>query len=319
MTKLQWDVLSERFYEAGLDRGVLYLPSSPGNYDNGVPWNGLISVEEDLGDDTTNPLYFDGVKYLDQYTFGDALFVLSAYTYPDEFITFEGVDELGEGTYLDDQQAKVFSLSFRTLLKSEAGSKDYKIHILYNLTAVVNSTNYATLTGETSPPMIFEWSLAGKPESAVGFRPTAYVLIDTRFLSPELLTILEEILYGVNERTLNAGRIDGLYPTSPQTDILDGGTPMSPGPELVDGNTYTVPAADPYLPSLETLIKIVNNLRPQRIEPHVSGIADLLPGEGDLSPTDNFGLFWALPTTRLVPSAIPGLYDLIGGAEEDEE
>ncbi len=46
MAKLFWDNVGERFYETGVDHGVLYLPDSSGTYVTGVAWNGLTSVSE---------------------------------------------------------------------------------------------------------------------------------------------------------------------------------------------------------------------------------------------------------------------------------
>lgn len=43
MPRVVWNDVGKKRYEAGVDRGVLYLPDG-----SGVPWNGLISVEEDL-------------------------------------------------------------------------------------------------------------------------------------------------------------------------------------------------------------------------------------------------------------------------------
>ncbi len=41
MPAIVWDNIGDRFYESGLDRGVLYLSDG-----SGVPWNGLISIIE---------------------------------------------------------------------------------------------------------------------------------------------------------------------------------------------------------------------------------------------------------------------------------
>ena len=42
---ITWDGAGERKYESGVDHGVLYLRNSTtGAYENGVAWDGLISV-----------------------------------------------------------------------------------------------------------------------------------------------------------------------------------------------------------------------------------------------------------------------------------
>ena len=46
MSTLVWDKTGQRFYETGVDHGVLYLPDSFGAYVDGVAWNGLTTVTE---------------------------------------------------------------------------------------------------------------------------------------------------------------------------------------------------------------------------------------------------------------------------------
>lgn len=41
MARLNWGVVAERFFETGVDHGVLYTGDGIG-----VPWNGLTSVNE---------------------------------------------------------------------------------------------------------------------------------------------------------------------------------------------------------------------------------------------------------------------------------
>ena len=36
--KLEWDKIGERFYETGVDRGVLYPMQDSGEYGKGVAW-----------------------------------------------------------------------------------------------------------------------------------------------------------------------------------------------------------------------------------------------------------------------------------------
>ena len=51
MTRLVWDTVGERFYETGVDRGVLYLPTA-GAYTVGHAWNGLTAVTESPSGDS---------------------------------------------------------------------------------------------------------------------------------------------------------------------------------------------------------------------------------------------------------------------------
>jgi len=63
MSKLTWDDQGERFFEMGVDRGVLYVDSDPG-----VAWMGLISVTENVTGGEPRPYYLDGDKYLNLLT-----------------------------------------------------------------------------------------------------------------------------------------------------------------------------------------------------------------------------------------------------------
>ena len=64
MTKLVWDKTGERFYETGVNQGVLYPLQTGGAYSKGVAWNGLISVTESPSGAEASPLYADNTKYL---------------------------------------------------------------------------------------------------------------------------------------------------------------------------------------------------------------------------------------------------------------
>jgi len=79
MTVLAWNQPGERTYQAGIDRGVLYLPDRPA-----VVWNGLISVDETFNREQ-KPYYLEGQKYLHYQVGGEFEGKLRAFTYPDEF------------------------------------------------------------------------------------------------------------------------------------------------------------------------------------------------------------------------------------------
>lgn len=191
MTALVWDQVGTRSYEAGVDRGVLYLPNG-----NGVSWSGLISVNEGASGNSISPIYYDGVKYADALVLGDFSASLKAYTYPDEFLEFEGILEVENGLFLANQRPNRFGLSYRTKIGDDEGNADYyKIHILYNLTAIPSQKDYRTLSAE-SEVTEFEWTVTSIPGQIYGFRPTAHVIFDTRKMSPLLLEDIEHTLYG---------------------------------------------------------------------------------------------------------------------------
>lgn len=191
MPEVLWDEVTARVFETGLDRGVLYLPDG-----SAVPWNGLTSVIEHFDKDAS-PVYYDGMKINSLVTLGDFSATMKAVTYPDEFVELEGAGEVRPGVFYGDQMPQTFALCYRTQIGDPlSGEADgYKIHILYNVTAIPNDKNYASLT--TEPSLVeFEWTLSAVPEEIPGFRPTAHITIDTRDVDPWLLEELELMLYG---------------------------------------------------------------------------------------------------------------------------
>lgn len=304
MTSLVWDKAGERLYEAGLDRGVLYKSDS-----SGVAWNGLVSVDEVLDDIAAEPRMFDGVKYLDEPVVGDFAATLTAFTYPDEFMEYEGIESMGDGLYVGDQQPKRFGLTYRTLVGNDVEGTDhgYQVHIIYNLTAVPSTLTYNTLS-ETVSPNNFSWSLTAVPELVPGFRPTAHFILDSRFLPGDILATIEDILYGSDE-TSSSTIYDGGYVGPEDRGLIDGGYPWSEGEELP---ATTVDPGVARLPPVSELIFLTTFFGPKVIVPdEVNGLSTLLPGEGDLTQTSEAGIFAALPETRLVSSDVPGLYVLM--------
>jgi len=188
-----WDEVGTRFYETGVDRGVLYLTDGLG-----VPWNGLTSVTEKTSGSTESPLYFDGVKYGEHLAVGDFGATLKAYTYPDEFLEFEGVLDGGNGLFVTNQFPSRFGLSYRTKIGNDVDGLDagYKIHILYNLLAIPSQKGYNSLSDNAGNLSEFEWTLSSIPGEIEGFRPTSHIILDTRIMSPVLVADIETTLYG---------------------------------------------------------------------------------------------------------------------------
>jgi hypothetical protein len=192
MSTLTWDEVGERVYQTGVDRGVLYLLDG-----TSIPWNGLVSVSE-TNDVETSPVYFDGMKISDLPVIGDFNGTIQAFTYPDELTELEGYSSMRPGVVLGDQNPGVFNLSYRTLvgndLNSDAG---YKIHILYNVTAIPKDRTFNTVSDNPEATM-FEWDITAVPEEIDGFRPTAHFIINSIDLDPWLLEDLEAKLYGTD-------------------------------------------------------------------------------------------------------------------------
>lgn len=196
MASLVWDQVGERVYQTGIDHGVLYLHS-----DKAVAWNGLINVEESTASELKS-FHLDGVKYLETFVPGDFSGKLTAYTYPDEFDSVSGIVDIGTspGMSYYDQPVKSFDLSYRTRIGNDLEGIDYgyKLHILYNLIATLDAPSFKTVGESTVEPVEFSWTLSATPPvtKVKGFRPTAHVSIDSRETPPELLQLLESMLYG---------------------------------------------------------------------------------------------------------------------------
>lgn len=191
MAVLEWDRVAERLYEAGLDRGVLFLADG-----RAVPWNGLIAIEERTPREVQE-YYIDGVKYLQTLILGDFAANLRAFTYPDEFDEVNGVVAVVEGLSYHDQPPKSFNLVYRTRIGNDVDGLDhgYRIHILYNVMVVPEQLMFQTL-GEEVSPNEFSWNLAATPSMTAGRRPTAHISIDSRETDPLRLEAIERTLYG---------------------------------------------------------------------------------------------------------------------------
>ena len=184
-----WDVVGERRYETGVDHGVLYHPD---NF--AVPWNGLVSLSEDVGREVKS-YYIDGVKYLEYQVLGDYKATLKAFTYPDGFDDLIGDAYFAPGVYVHDQRARPFSLSYRTKDADDLNSDEYKLHLIYNVLATPGTSEYATLSDKADVAPL-EWTLSGTPPQVTGIRPTSHITLHSRSIDPELLSQLELQLYG---------------------------------------------------------------------------------------------------------------------------
>lgn len=190
MSTLEWDKVGERFFETGIDRGVLYTVEGLA-----VPWNGLTGVTENTTGEVKE-FWLDGVKYLDHYVPGAYSAKMEAFTYPDILDDLTGTELFAPGVYLHDQKARIFHLSYRTRVGNDVDQDlGYKIHIIYNVLAMASSSGSSTL-GESVEPSKFSWDLSGTPPQMFGARPTAHIHLDSRGIEPTLLETLEILLYG---------------------------------------------------------------------------------------------------------------------------
>lgn len=220
MSRLVWDATGSRFYENGVDHGVLYPQKDDGTYDNGVVWNGLTGVTESPDGAEANDLWADNIKYASMRsaeTFGATI---EAYTYPDEFAECDGSAEPYPGLRLGQQKRKPFGFSFRSNIGNDTASESddgYKLHLIYNATASPSERAYETIN-DSPDAITFSWEITTTPVAVNGYKPISTIIIDSTKIDSGKLTAIENLLYGTDAEGNTAATV-GTLP-SPQ-DILD--------------------------------------------------------------------------------------------------
>lgn len=200
MTALTWDLVGERLYETGVDRGVLYLPDpSTGQYDTGVAWNGLTTVTETPAGADSNKQYADNTVYVNLLaaeTFGGTI---EAFTYPDEFAECDGSAAPVAGLAIGQQGRRPFGLAYRTQIGNDLEGNDhgYKLHLVYGAQASPSERAYATINDSPSP-IAFSWGFDTTPAPVSGHKPTSLLTIDSTTVDPTALSNLEDILWGTS-------------------------------------------------------------------------------------------------------------------------
>ena len=191
MPRLNWFAFGERFYETGVDRGVLYVDGI------GTAWHGLVSVTESPTGAEARPYYLDGIKFLNLSSAEEFEATLNALHSPPEFAPCDGMAAVSNGLFATQQPRKTFGLSYRTKIGNDTEGPEhaYKIHIVYN--ALSGPSERANNTqGDSAAPVIFSWHITTLPPAMTGYKPTAHFVIDSRTTSPALLSDVEDILYG---------------------------------------------------------------------------------------------------------------------------
>ena len=200
--QLVWDNVGEKFYETGLDHGVLYVMSDGSTYGNGIAWNGLTAVTESPSGAEATALYADNIEYVNLYSVEEFGATVEAYMYPDEFRACIGESDLATGVSIGQQSRKTFALCYRTKVGNDTQGDDagYKLHIIYGAKAAPSERAYNTIN-DSPEAITFSWELSTVPVPVTGFKPTAYLCIDSRTIASAKLTALETILYGTAATT----------------------------------------------------------------------------------------------------------------------
>ncbi|MFI3115559.1 MAG: hypothetical protein R3Y12_05415 [Clostridia bacterium] len=203
MSKLTWNKAGERFYETGVEQGVLYVQQSTGDYGNGVAWSGLTTVTESPSGAEPTPIYADNAKYLNLISAEEFGASIEAYTYPDEFAECDGSFEIAPGVHAGQQSRKTFGFCYKTLVGNDTESTDhgYKIHIVYGAQASPSEKGYGTVN-DSPEAMTLSWEVSTTPVEiateidGTKLKPTANLTFDSRKVSDAKMKQLEDVLYG---------------------------------------------------------------------------------------------------------------------------
>lgn len=241
MTKIQWLKVGERFYEAGIDRGVLYIDNAPG-----VPWNGLIAVTKNQSGGEVKPRYLDGIKIGNRTSSEEFDATIEAYTFPTQFEQCDGTALLQNGLRAKQQSRKEFHMSYRSRIGNDIKGLDlaYQIHILYNLRAEPSNRSFQTLNAQ-SQAATFNWHITSRAPKVAGLYPTTHYVLDNRDIPAELMQIVEDMIYGTADTDPalpTPGELIFLF-DSYLDEVYDAGSPYTPVFETYDaghpGDPYT--------------------------------------------------------------------------------
>lgn len=192
MAVLTWGDVGERYFETGVDRGVLFPKTG-----DGVAWNGLVSVDESPSGGEPRPYYLDGYKYLNLATAEEFAATINAYSAPPEFDKCDGTASIHHGLFVTQQPRESFGLSYRTRIGNDVDGVEhgYKIHLVYNALASPSSRTNGTLSDSTSP-IVFGWGITTAPPPITGFKPSAHFVIDSRKTPKSVMSLIEGVIYG---------------------------------------------------------------------------------------------------------------------------
>lgn len=191
MARLSWGDPSDRSYETGVDRGVLYV--HPGE---GVAWNGLSTVSESPTGGDAKPTYLDGVKIRNYASSEEFEATIETYSVPKEFRPCDGTSSSMNGLMITRQKRKPFDFSYRTMIGNAVDlNQAYKIHLVYNALASPSSRNNNTMS-DSVEAVSMSWAITTRPPVIDGYRHSAHLIIDSRETPTFLLSTVEDLLYG---------------------------------------------------------------------------------------------------------------------------
>lgn len=222
MARITWDDIGKRYYTTGVDHVTLYVQNTDGTYQKGVPFNGVSAIEESPSGAESTAIYADNIKYLDLTSKEDYGCSITAYSSPEEFDVCDGTATPVKGLKIGQQTRRRFGLVYRTNIGNDTEGNDYgyAYHIVYNCKAAVSSKSHNTINDSPEATEL-SWEVTTTDVNINGYKPSAKLTVYTRDLTPEILTALENELFGSDE-----GGTDATLPTPERImEILGGVQP----------------------------------------------------------------------------------------------
>lgn len=196
--RLSWDDIGSRLYNAGVDRGVLY-PYVGGYYDNGVAWNGLTGVDDSSSGYEKTLLYTNDIRSGVVFSPKEFGGTIKCYTYPDEFESCIGNEELVPGLFAQENEGVPFGFSYRTKIGNDISANHaYVIHLIYGAHVTEAKENASTIADNPNVTDL-SFSFDCVPTEYKNRKLCSHFKINSRLVSQETLLALEEILYGSAE------------------------------------------------------------------------------------------------------------------------
>lgn len=197
MSILTWGGTGTRKFETGVDHGVLYIPNAQGAYASGVAWSGLTTVTESPSGAEASPQYADNRKYLNLVSAEDFGATIEAFSFPLEFLQFDGTASPTKGLSIGQQPRKPFGFSFRTKVGDDVKGAEagFKLHLIYGALAAPSEKAYATVN-DSPEAMTFSWELSTTSVDVPGYSPTAIITVDSTQVTAAQYKALEDILIG---------------------------------------------------------------------------------------------------------------------------
>lgn len=232
-TKLKWDEIGKRYYEAGSSHAILFLGAAKTtptvdtlemvtNYGAGVAWNGFTGCDESPDGADITKKYANNGEYV-SFRAAEALnFTIKAFTYPDEWKQCDGRRTANgvPGFSIGQQTRKKFGFVYETIKGNDTKENDCAriFHIYYGCTASPSDRSYETVNDSpdnvefswecsTTPVTAYSNGTAGEQALITACAPGQSQIklvsleIDTENLNASQITALEQLFWGLDAQT----------------------------------------------------------------------------------------------------------------------